>query len=193
MRVVLVQGGFERHACFWSFCFLPKKVSSSVVNFCPFVTKNSIKNRLRAPYPLKTPLSTLLSRVEKQCHRAPPPRGWQLGMAGDKESYQGIWHLGRHPATSNRAAERSAKLTWEESQARRHRHVSHYGEPGSSPSIILVMAYIVMAGREPGSSPISGSLCGRRIPPGQCLADARSAVHASPQPRGHGEAIDGRM
>jgi hypothetical protein len=51
-----VEGGFETRACFGQFV---TKESIQVFNFCSFVTKNSIKNRLKTPHRLKTPLWTL--------------------------------------------------------------------------------------------------------------------------------------
>ena len=60
MRVVLVKGVLRHARVLVS--LLPKKVSKqlSMVNFCPFVTKNSIKNRLKTTDRLKTPLFTLV-------------------------------------------------------------------------------------------------------------------------------------
>ena len=58
MRVVLVKGVLRPRVLV---SLLPQKVSKqlSMVIFCPFVTKNSIKNRLKTTDRLKTPLFTL--------------------------------------------------------------------------------------------------------------------------------------
>ena len=52
--------GFWDTRVFWSVCYQRKYPNNCpLVSFCPFVTKNSIKNRLKTTDRLKTPLFTL--------------------------------------------------------------------------------------------------------------------------------------